>query len=230
MPWLTTEAWVGEVATDGMLGNARRVAGGPDEALLQPEWSPDGDLYLVSAGLAPPKARPSPRFANSEYLGAPVATSLYAAGFCAQYPLYLGISGGLGSDLTVDTLAESDAMIVVGASLNEWTTHFGKILENGKKIIQIDDRQDAFGWFARIAVGLEADAKVAVAALLDRLKEGGKPRPSAGCGDRPVEQQAGSETTTSTLSITSDRWSRAPLSRPGFGNRTIWRGSLDEGA
>jgi acetolactate synthase I/II/III large subunit len=109
----------------------------------------------------------------AEYLGAPLATTLYAAGFCSQYPLYLGISGGLGSDFTVDTLAESD--VVVGASLNEWTTHFGKILENGKKIIQIDDRDDAFGWFARITVGLQADSKVAVAALLDRLKEGGKP-------------------------------------------------------
>ena len=100
---------------------------------------------------------------------------LLAAGFCAQYPLYLGISGGLGSDLTVDTLADSDVMIVVGASLNEWTTHFGKILENGKKIIQIDDRSDAFGWFAPITVGLDADAKAAVAALLDRFREGGKP-------------------------------------------------------
>ena len=48
MPWLTTEAWIGEVANDGMLRNARRVAGGADEALFQPEWSPDGDLYLVS--------------------------------------------------------------------------------------------------------------------------------------------------------------------------------------
>ena len=48
MPWLTTEAWVGEVANDGMLRNARQVAGGADEALFQPEWSPDGDLYLVS--------------------------------------------------------------------------------------------------------------------------------------------------------------------------------------
>jgi thiamine pyrophosphate-dependent acetolactate synthase large subunit-like protein len=103
----------------------------------------------------------------AEYLGAPVTTTLYAAGFCSQYPLHLGISGGLGSDLAVDTLAESDAMIVVGASLNEWTTHFGKILENGKQIIQIDDREDAFGWFARITVGLEADSKVAIAALLD---------------------------------------------------------------
>jgi acetolactate synthase I/II/III large subunit len=68
-------------------------------------------------------------------------------------------------------------MIVVGASLNEWTTHFGKILENGKKIIQIADRDDAFGWLTRITVGLKADAKVAVAALLDRLKAGGEPGP-----------------------------------------------------
>jgi len=129
---------------------------------------------LCGLGAAEGKAEPEVR-KLAEYLGAPVATSVYAAGFCSQYPLYLGISGGLGSDLTVDTLAESDVMIVVGASLNEWTTHFGKILENGKRIIQIDDREDAFGWFARITVGLEADAKVAVAALLDRLQEGGKP-------------------------------------------------------
>src|SRR4029077_6962899 len=28
--------------------NARRAAGGPDESVFQPEWSPDGDLYFVS--------------------------------------------------------------------------------------------------------------------------------------------------------------------------------------
>ena len=112
----------------------------------------------------------------AEHLGAPIATSLYAAGFCAQYPLYMGISGGLGSDLTFDILAGSDLMIVVGASLNEWTTRFGKILENGKKVIQIDERADAFGWFARISVGLEGDAKETVASLLERLKTAEKPR------------------------------------------------------
>jgi thiamine pyrophosphate-dependent acetolactate synthase large subunit-like protein len=99
------------------------------------------------------------------------------AGMIAGDDLTPGLCGGLGSDLTVGTLADSDVMIVVGASLNEWTTHFGKILENGKKIIQIDTRPEAFGWFARVTVGLEADAKVAVAALLDRLQEGGKPGP-----------------------------------------------------
>ncbi|MGW3923938.1 thiamine pyrophosphate-binding protein [Streptomyces sp. NPDC005093] len=107
----------------------------------------------------------------AERLGAPVGVSILAAGFCADYPLYLGVSGGLGSHLTVETLAESDVMVVVGASLNEWTTDFGKILANGKKIIQIDDRPDAFGWFARVAVGMTADAGTAVAALADRLAE-----------------------------------------------------------
>jgi acetolactate synthase I/II/III large subunit len=114
--------------------------------------------------------------ALAEQLGAPVATSLYAGGFCARYPLHLGISGGLGSKLAVDTLAESDVMIVVGASLNEWTTSFSKILANGKKIIQIDLRPDAFGWFARVDVGIECDARTASASLLQRLAVGGKPR------------------------------------------------------
>src|SRR5205807_7897100 len=32
----------------GGLGQSRLVAGGPDEAVSQPEWSPDGVLHLVS--------------------------------------------------------------------------------------------------------------------------------------------------------------------------------------
>jgi dipeptidyl aminopeptidase/acylaminoacyl peptidase len=48
MPWVATEAWVGEILADGTVANAIKVAGGPDESVLQPEWSPDGDLYFVS--------------------------------------------------------------------------------------------------------------------------------------------------------------------------------------
>ena len=48
MPWVATEAWVGEILPDGTIGNARRVAGGPDELVFQPEWSPTGDFYFVS--------------------------------------------------------------------------------------------------------------------------------------------------------------------------------------
>jgi thiamine pyrophosphate-dependent acetolactate synthase large subunit-like protein len=132
---------------------------------------------LCGLGAVHAKADPEVR-ELAEFLGAPVATSLYAVGFCAEYPLYLGISGG-GSRLTVDTLAESDVMVVIGASLNEWTTVFGNILQNGKKIIQIDKRPDAFEWFARVDVGLEGDAKLAVASLLERLQNTAKPRQAA---------------------------------------------------
>jgi dipeptidyl aminopeptidase/acylaminoacyl peptidase len=48
MPWDGTELWVGELQADGSLGRAQRVAGGTDESIFQPEWSPDSMLYCVS--------------------------------------------------------------------------------------------------------------------------------------------------------------------------------------
>lgn len=47
MPWDATELWVGELE-DGAVVRARRVAGGPDESVMQPEWSPASDLYFLS--------------------------------------------------------------------------------------------------------------------------------------------------------------------------------------
>jgi dipeptidyl aminopeptidase/acylaminoacyl peptidase len=48
MPWDGTELWTGEFDADGSLTNTRRVAGGVEESIFQPEWSPDGQLYFVS--------------------------------------------------------------------------------------------------------------------------------------------------------------------------------------
>lgn len=48
MPWDSTELWVGKLSTDGLLLSTYRVAGGVNESLFQPEWSPDGILYFVS--------------------------------------------------------------------------------------------------------------------------------------------------------------------------------------
>jgi len=48
MPWDGTELRVGELDEDGSLARSERVAGGPDESVFQPEWSPDGVLYFVS--------------------------------------------------------------------------------------------------------------------------------------------------------------------------------------
>lgn len=47
MPWDGCELWVAEVDGAGVI-DPRRVAGGVDESIFQPEWSPDGILHLVS--------------------------------------------------------------------------------------------------------------------------------------------------------------------------------------
>jgi dipeptidyl aminopeptidase/acylaminoacyl peptidase len=48
MPWDGTELWLGELDADASIVRTERIAGGPDESIFQPEWSPDGTLYFVS--------------------------------------------------------------------------------------------------------------------------------------------------------------------------------------
>ena len=48
MPWDGCELWVGRFGNDGSVQDARLVAGGTQESIFQPSWSPDGTLYFVS--------------------------------------------------------------------------------------------------------------------------------------------------------------------------------------
>ena len=48
MPWDGTELWVAEVSAGGGFDTPCRVAGGSDESIFQPQWSPDGTLHFVS--------------------------------------------------------------------------------------------------------------------------------------------------------------------------------------
>ncbi len=48
MPWDSSELWLGEISPDGRVINPRKIAGGKDESICQPEFSPDGTLYFVS--------------------------------------------------------------------------------------------------------------------------------------------------------------------------------------
>ncbi len=48
MPWDGCELWTAEIAADGSPASRRKVAGGPEESIFQPEWSPSGELFFIS--------------------------------------------------------------------------------------------------------------------------------------------------------------------------------------
>jgi len=48
MPWDGSDLWVADLRPDSTLGPAQHVAGGPDESIVQPEWTADGTLLFVS--------------------------------------------------------------------------------------------------------------------------------------------------------------------------------------
>ena len=48
MPWDGTDLWLAAIGADGTLGAPQRVAGGVNESIFQPAWSPQGALHFVS--------------------------------------------------------------------------------------------------------------------------------------------------------------------------------------
>jgi dipeptidyl aminopeptidase/acylaminoacyl peptidase len=48
MPWDGTELWVAAREGPFAIGPPRLVAGGPEESIFQPEWSPNGVLHFIS--------------------------------------------------------------------------------------------------------------------------------------------------------------------------------------
>ncbi|HEX4299290.1 MAG TPA: prolyl oligopeptidase family serine peptidase [Gammaproteobacteria bacterium] len=48
MPWDGCELWLAEIGADGALHEPRSIAGGSQESIFQPRWSPDGVLYFIS--------------------------------------------------------------------------------------------------------------------------------------------------------------------------------------
>ena len=73
-----------------------------------------------------------------EQIGAILATSAPANGLFAGLPYALGISGGFASPFAAELLPQADAVLVVGASVNHWTTKHGAMINADAKLIQVD--------------------------------------------------------------------------------------------
>ncbi|MEA2622623.1 MAG: hypothetical protein QOH61_1533 [Chloroflexota bacterium] len=48
MPWDGTELWVANLGTHGEVVDAHQLAGGPEESIVQPTWTANGDLVYAS--------------------------------------------------------------------------------------------------------------------------------------------------------------------------------------
>lgn len=48
LPWDGSQLWLATVQADGSLDQVRLIAGGTNESICEPKWSPDGQLYFSS--------------------------------------------------------------------------------------------------------------------------------------------------------------------------------------
>ena len=105
--------------------------------------------------------------------GAILATSAPANGLFAGLPYALGISGGFASPFAAELLPQADTVIIVGASVNHWTTKHGALISDDATVIQIDSNASAFGRNYPVDIAILGDAKASIAALQEELERRG---------------------------------------------------------
>jgi thiamine pyrophosphate-dependent acetolactate synthase large subunit-like protein len=115
----------------------------------------------------------------AEHLGAVLTTTVMANGLFYGHPLDAGISGGFGDDHGSRLLAETDVLVAVGAALTMWTTRHGELYGRAR-IVQIDDRPDAFGRYTPVNYALLADAGLAAEELHAHVLRMVSPQPQRG--------------------------------------------------
>lgn len=126
-------------------------------------------LILAGRGASSPSARAAlARLAQQ--IGAPLATSLGAKDLFHGEPHNLGICGTLASQLTIETIGQSDCVIAFGASLNKWTTAEGSLLA-GKAVIQVDVDHNSINKWAQASVGVIGDAAVVADMICQWLEQ-----------------------------------------------------------
>jgi thiamine pyrophosphate-dependent acetolactate synthase large subunit-like protein len=101
--------------------------------------------------------------------GAILATSAPANGLFTGLPYNLGISGGFASPLAAELLPQADAVVVVGASVNHWTTKHGALISRNAPVVQIDDDARAIGRNHPVDIAVLGDAMASTQALTEAL-------------------------------------------------------------
>lgn len=108
-------------------------------------------------------------------IGAAYLTTLRATGFFSGHPRALGIIGSFSHTVGRRFIDEADCIIVIGASLNIFTTSAGDALPPNVPVIHIDRDRNQIGrqWYADVAI--TGDAAVIADALAERCQPADAP-------------------------------------------------------
>lgn len=125
-------------------------------------------VILVGRGVRTPEARAAvSRLAAA--VGAPIATSLGAAGAFHGDPLELGLCGGFDPGAVVGVVSSADVALVVGSSLSRYTTRDGRVLAV-PAVIRLDNDKDAPSENVEAELTLYGDARATLSAIAERLE------------------------------------------------------------
>ena len=106
----------------------------------------------------------------AQRLGALCATTAVAKGMFAGSPWDLGSCGGFAHDTAIRFLQQADAVVAIGASLNQWTLRQGTLPAAGAAIVHVDSDQAAIGRWKPVTAAVVGDASLAVEALIDAIE------------------------------------------------------------
>ena len=126
----------------------------------------------------------------AELLSLPVAVSYTAKGvFPENHPLALGCLGFGSRPYARKFFQESDLILALGATFSEGTTmRFGyEIIPEKAKIVQIDTDPDELGSNYPTALSIQADAKIALRAIIDEVKKR-QQKPANGARAQEIQQ------------------------------------------
>ncbi|KRE39383.1 hypothetical protein ASG73_03410 [Janibacter sp. Soil728] len=132
--------------------------------------------------------------ALADALGAPVATTLLGRGLFRGHQDNIGICGNLSHAVAVNTIAEADLVLAIGAGLGVYTTARGTLFE-GKTLVQVDADAAALGWYLEPQLGLSGDARLTAEAMSELLAEM-EHRPTSGWRDGVRRALAGHDPRT----------------------------------
>lgn len=114
--------------------------------------------------------------ALAEQLDAPVCCGYqHNDAFPGSHPLSVGPLGYNGSKAAMELISKADVVLCLGTRLNPFSTLPGYGIDywpKDAKIIQVDINSDRIGLTKNVSVGIQGDAKMVAAALLEQLADG----------------------------------------------------------